>query len=89
MDPDDVFSASFDVSSEDLEYGNYTLGFKVSFKQDNEYYETPIVTSTISIITQTNKASEGSFLFILGAIIIVILLILIFGFYFNKRRTTK
>jgi hypothetical protein len=89
MDPDDVFSASFDVSSEDLEYGNYTIGFKVSFKQDNEYYETPIVISTISIIPQTRNASEGSLLFVLGVIIIVILFILIFGFYFNKRRTTK
>jgi hypothetical protein len=89
MDPDDVFSASFDVSSENLEYGNYSLGFKVSFKQDNEYYETPIVTSTISIIPQTNSASEGSLLLVLGTILIVILLILTFGFYFNKRRTTK
>ncbi|KYK20878.1 hypothetical protein AYK21_05420 [Thermoplasmatales archaeon SG8-52-2] len=89
MDPDDVFSASFDVSSEHLEYGNYSLGFKVSFKQDNEYYETPIVTSTISIVPRTNSASEGSLLLVLGAVVIVILLFLIFGFYYNKRRSTK
>jgi hypothetical protein len=89
MDPDDVFSASFDVSSADLVYGNYTLGFKVSFKQDNEYYETPIITSTISIIPQTHSAREGSLLLVLGAVIIIISLILIFGFYYNKRRTTK
>jgi len=89
MDPDDVFSASFDVSSENLEYGNYSLGFKVSFKQDNEYYETPIVTSIISIIPQTHGTSQGSLLLVLGAVVIAILLILIFGFYYNKRRTTK
>jgi len=89
MDPDDVFSASFEISAGDLEYGNYTLGFKVSFKQDNEYYETPIVSSTISIIPQKHSASEGSLLFVLGAVVIVILLILIFGFYYNKRRTNK
>jgi hypothetical protein len=89
MDPDDVFSASFDVSSGELPYGNYTLGFKVSFKQDNEYYETPIVSSTISIVPQLNSGSDGNLLVIIGSVFVIILFILIFLFYFKKRRTTK
>jgi hypothetical protein len=89
MDPDDVFSASFDVSSGDLDYGNYSLGFKVSFKQDNEYYETPVVSSTISIVAQQNRASEGNIFFVIGAIIVIVLVFLFFGFYINKRRETK
>jgi len=89
MDPDDVFSASFDVSAGDLDYGNYSLGFKVSFKQDNEYYETPIVSSTISVVPQQYRGSEGNIFFVLGAIIVLVLVIMFFGFYINKRRETK
>jgi hypothetical protein len=89
MDPDDVFSASFDVSSGNLSFGNYSIGFKVSFKQDNEYYETPIVTSTFSIVPQTNYRSDGNIFFVIGAIIIIVVAIMFFGYYINKRRATK
>lgn len=89
MDPDDVFSASFDITPGNLSYGTYNLGFKVTFKQDNEYFETPIISSTFSVIPFTQKGNEGSLLFIVGAFILAILVVLFFIFYIKKRRTTK
>ena len=49
MDPDDVFSASFDIFTDDLDYGNSTVDFEVSFKQGNEYYKTPTISSTFYV----------------------------------------
>jgi len=89
MDPDDVFSASFDVSPGNLSYGTYNLGFKVTFKQDNEYFETPIISSKFSVIPATQRGEEGGLLVLIGAVIIAILVILFFVFYIKKRRTTK
>ncbi|KYK30675.1 MAG: hypothetical protein AYK22_08550 [Thermoplasmatales archaeon SG8-52-3] len=89
MDPDDVFSASFELNSGDLTYGNYTIGFKLSFKQDNEYYETPIIYSNFSVIPLKNIGSDGGLLVLFGSVIIIILVVLIFIFYIKKRRSTK
>ncbi len=49
MDPDDVFSASFDIYTDNLDYGNNTIEFEVSFKQGNEYYKTPTLSTTFSV----------------------------------------
>ena len=49
MDPDDVFSASFDIYTDNLDYGNNTIEFEVSFKQGNEYYKTPTISTTFSV----------------------------------------
>ena len=89
MDSDDVFSASFDVSAANLAIGNYTLGFKVSFKQDNEYYETPTISSTFSVVTSTQGDNAGGLLITVGSITIIIFVIIGFVFYMKKRRTTK
>ena len=89
MDPDDVFSASFDISPGTLPYGTYNLGFKVTFKQDNEYFETPIISSNFSVIPATQRGREGGLFVLIGAVIIAILVILFFVFYKKKRRTTK
>jgi len=51
MDPDDVFSASFDIYTDSLDYGKYLIGFIVSFKQGNDYFETPIVTKAFSVVS--------------------------------------
>ena len=50
MDPDDVFSASFDIYA-DSELGTHTISFKVSFKQGNDYYETPLVSKSFNIVS--------------------------------------
>lgn len=63
MDPDDVFSASFDVHTGTLELGTYSIGFLVSFKQGNDYYEIPIVSKTFDIVSGTGinyQTSGGS-----------------------------
>jgi hypothetical protein len=71
MDPDDVFSASFDIYSDMLDYGNHTIKFKVSFKQESEYYETPSISHSFKVISgegtnyqsSSNDNSEPSGLF--------------------------
>jgi hypothetical protein len=59
MDPDDVFSASFDIYTDILDYGNHTIKFKVSFKQGSEYYETPYVSHLFKVISG-DGSSYGS-----------------------------
>jgi hypothetical protein len=51
MDPDDVFSASFDIYADSEGFGTHTISFKVSFKQGNDYYETPLVSKSFSIVS--------------------------------------
>ncbi len=64
MNPDDVFSASFDLYTDTLEYGNHTIEFMVSYKQGNEYFESPSishefsVTSEEGVIYQTSSSSD-------------------------------
>lgn len=62
MDPDDVFSASFDIYADTVGYGTQTIGFTVSFKQGNDYYETPVVSKTFSVVSGpgTSYQSSGS-----------------------------
>jgi hypothetical protein len=63
MDPDDVFSASFDIYTDTVDYGTEIIGFVVSFKQGNDYYETPQVSKTFDVITGpgvTYQSSSGS-----------------------------
>jgi hypothetical protein len=51
MDSDDVFSASFNIYTDTVDLGSHTIGFKVSFKQGNDYYETPIISKSFDVIT--------------------------------------
>jgi hypothetical protein len=62
MDPDDVFSASFDIYTDTVGYGTESIGFKVSFKQGNDYYETPVVSKPFSVVSGpgTSYQSSGS-----------------------------
>ncbi|MEM4258954.1 MAG: hypothetical protein QXL17_07395 [Candidatus Thermoplasmatota archaeon] len=62
MDPDDVFSAAFDIFTTNVEYGNQTISFMVSYKQGNDYYETPKISKTFEVIRGigTTYQSQGS-----------------------------
>lgn len=88
MNPDDVFTVSFDVFAGDLPQGNYSMGFKVSFKQGEEYYESPIsykplqITSAQEKQTDINPTLLGVLLFI--AFLIVLLLIVV-----GKKRRSR
>jgi hypothetical protein len=67
MDPDDVFSASFDIFTENADIGDYDLGFKASYKQDNDYFESPTVTDSISVTAavEQEKTDLSSLIFVL------------------------
>ncbi len=60
MDPDDVFSASFTIYTDTVGYGTQTIGFKVSYKQGNDYYETPIVSKSFDVISGRGVSYQAS-----------------------------
>ncbi len=60
MDPDDVFSASFEIYADTLGYGTSSIGFIVSFKQGNEYYETPLVSKSFNIVSGPGISYQAS-----------------------------
>ncbi|DAC72911.1 MAG TPA: hypothetical protein DSN98_02820 [Thermoplasmata archaeon] len=60
MDPDDVFSASFDIYADTAAYGIQIIGFKVSFKQGNDYFETPLVSKTFSVVSGPGQSYQSS-----------------------------
>ena len=89
MDSDDVFSASFDVFSKDLDPGNYSMGFKVSFKQGNNYFESPVIAETIMVSpnnTNTNSIDSGFATMIIG---LMVLLVIVIFFILWKTRIIK
>ena len=100
MDPDDVFSASFDIYADFLDYGNHTIKFKISFKQGSEYYETPYVSHLFKVVSADgtsyqsllNGDSESSGLFgdvIFSIVILVFSIILIIIIFFILWRWKK
>jgi hypothetical protein len=60
MDPDDVFSASFDIYADTVDYGAQIIGFTVSFKQGNEYFETPQVTKSFTVVSGPGQSYQSS-----------------------------
>lgn len=86
MDPDDVFSASFDVYTGGLEIGTeYTVEFKVSFKQDDNYYETPSVSSSFKVVKPVDKNQVDIPCFS-GIILLIVTIVAIVLYYIFKRR---
>ena len=60
MDPDDVFSASFDIYADTVDFGTHTIGFIVSFKQGNDYYETPAIGKSFQVISGIGTSYQNS-----------------------------
>ena len=89
MDPDDVFSASFDLSTENLNLGNYTIGFKVSFKQGENYYETPAVSSSFSVVEAAKGGGDSNLGITIGGVLGITIVALFLFFMWKKRRTSK
>jgi len=87
MDPDDAFSASFDLSTENLDVGTYSISFIVTFKQGMEYYTTTPVDATFSIVEEQQNGFPFLMIFGIIAVVAIILLILIFWFRRRSRRT--
>jgi hypothetical protein len=86
MNPDDVFSVSFDIFTGTLPEGNYSMGFKVSFKQGEEYYESPISYKSIQITSAQEKQTATNPIFLGGLLFIAFLAILVLIFFVKKRR---
>jgi hypothetical protein len=87
MDPDDVFSASFDIATTNMTTGEHSIAFIVSYKQGTTYYQTPPVTASFSVSNALPTGGQGGIL--LSGAIIFILLILGVGVYFLWYRRRK
>lgn len=86
MDSDDVFSASFDVHSGDLDPGNYSIGFKVAFKQGNNYFESPTISDQVAVASNNRNTESMDAGFATAVIGFIVLLIVILFFILWKRR---
>jgi hypothetical protein len=86
MDSDDVFSASFDVLSDDLEPGNYSIGFKVAFKQGNNYFESPTISKEVMVVSNDRNAESIDTGLAITVIGFIVLLVIILFFILWKRR---
>lgn len=60
MDTDDVFSASFEIYTDTVDYGTQSIGFIVSFKQGNDYFETPLVSKTFTVVSGPGVTYQSS-----------------------------
>lgn len=87
MNPDDVFSVTFDVYSGSLPVGNYSMGFKVSFKQGEEYYESPVAYKDFQVVSSQEKQTMIEPLLLYGLVVIIIILIALMLFFIKKRRS--
>jgi len=85
MGPDDVFTATFDLSAEDIELGAHSISFKVIFKQDNEYFESPVVARSIQIINPPPLKTDYT-AGILGVSLIVLIAVIGMFYLMRKRR---
>ena len=85
MDPDDVFSASFDIDTSDASLGNHSISFKVIFKQDTTYFESPSITRSIQVITPPPTEHDYS-PFILAISVLILFVVIILFYILRKRR---
>lgn len=87
MDSDDVFSASFEVDTSNLKIGeNYSMDFKVSFKQGENYYETPSVNAAFSVSKPTEQINPMNTCYTAIIILVVLIVIFVLFFFYRKRR---
>lgn len=87
MDPDDIFAVTFDLSTDDLQVNHtYPIDFIISFKQDNQYYQTSPISASIEI-TKSNGSSGMEIA--IGAGVLLVIIIIVFFFMFYRRRRGK
>jgi len=101
MDPDDVFSASFDIFTDNLEYGNHTVEFEVSFKQGNDYYNTPTISTSFSVgknagssfqraeSTSSEIQSQSDLLMTCLPVLLIIIIIIVSIFIWKWKNRRK
>jgi hypothetical protein len=58
----------------------------VSYKQDNDYFESPMVSDSIEVTEATENEESG---FPLLALVVVIAAIIVIGLFFNMRKRGK
>jgi len=79
MEPDDVFSANFDVDTSDLTLGTHDIGFKVMYKDGRGYHESGAYTISVDIVEVPVELPSTLLLIVFVAISAV-------GYYVYRRR---
>jgi hypothetical protein len=60
MNPDDVYSAHFSLRLKNMKKGEHTIGFKVIFKQGNDFYETYPVYMNYTLLQDASPVIHSS-----------------------------
>ncbi len=84
MEPDDVFSARFDIYTADLPLGINEIGFKVEFRDtDGRFFESEVYVVSIDVIGDLDEPAPPIIPMI---IILLVLIALVAGFFVYRRR---
>ena len=86
MDPDDVYSVSFDLDTDTLSPGNYSVGFKVLFKQDQQYYETSTIQASFAVIPPSENGVDTTAGLVGGGMLFVVIILFLFVFLRRKKK---
>ncbi|HIH36493.1 MAG TPA: hypothetical protein HA232_01115 [Methanocellales archaeon] len=84
MEPDDVFSARFEIDTSDLPVGRTDVSFKVVFKDGGRSYESKEYTVSVGVV----EIQEAS-VFPQIIILLVVVALVIGGCYAYRRRRSK
>ncbi|MDI6860154.1 MAG: hypothetical protein QMC85_06640 [Methanocellales archaeon] len=87
MEPDDVFSANFDVDTTDLSLGKHDIDFKVAYKDGERFYETAVYTVSFNVVEA--PTTELPPIPLLISILVVVALVTGYCVYRRKRSKTQ
>jgi len=77
------------VYSDGLALGNYSMAFQVSFKQNEEYFETPMISQSFQVVQSTEAGGDGgSGILLAGGFLLLVVIILLWFFVIRRRKKT-
>ncbi|MDI6902344.1 MAG: hypothetical protein QMC77_01240 [Methanocellales archaeon] len=87
MEPDDMFSANFDVDTTDLSLGKHDIDFKVAYKDGERFYETAVYTVSFNVVEA--PTTELPPIPLLISILVVVAIVTGYCVYRRKRSKTQ
>ncbi|MDD2777838.1 MAG: hypothetical protein PHI16_02925 [Methanocellales archaeon] len=85
MEPDDVFSARFEIDTRDIPIGRTDIGFKVVFKDGSRSYESKEYTVPVGVV-EIQSSSSISYQIV---ILLIVVALVIGGYYVYRHRRSK
>lgn len=82
MDANDVYSVSFDIDATDLTINQtYDIGFTVTFKQAGTTFETPVIESSFTVVSNNGNGEEAAI-----SIVVFLIILSVGGFLIYRWR---